>query len=143
MDLLVKTMSDWDLVADEILSLATSKEAAVITLRGELGAGKTTLVQALAKKMGISEVVTSPTFTIMKGYTTKATTFDYLVHMDAYRIDNLNELIPLRFSELLNRPNTLICIEWAEKIKAALPKEVVSVSISHHQGEERKVNIEV
>ena len=134
-------LNDWELAAAEILAVAKpTSEATILTLTGDLGAGKTTLVQTLAKQLDVSEVVTSPTFTIMKGYELNGVNgFSRLLHMDAYRIDDLEELKPLRFKEILSDPNTLVCIEWAEKIAESLPKQVISISISHLKNEEREV----
>lgn len=105
-----------------------NNHATIIALSGNLGAGKTTFVQLLAKELGVSEKVTSPTFTIMKGYEL-AGRFNLLVHMDAYRIEDLSELGPLRFSELLANKSNLLCIEWAEKIQSALPSEIIKINI--------------
>ncbi len=119
-------------LAAEVLALAksaASNNATVIALHGDLGAGKTTFVQTLGQLLGVGEQITSPTFTIMKGYETNDDTFATLIHMDAYRIDDISELGPLRFSEILNTPNTLVCIEWAEKIKDALPAGVINLTL--------------
>ncbi len=119
-------------LAAEVLALAKGAAhagATVIALHGDLGAGKTTFVQTLGQLLGVSEQITSPTFTIMKGYETTDDTFATLIHMDAYRIDDISELGPLRFSEILNTPNTLVCIEWAEKIKDALPAGVINLTL--------------
>lgn len=97
--------------------------ATVIALSGDLGTGKTTFVQGVARALGVVETVTSPTFVIMKQYTTTDKIFSTLIHLDAYRIEDLDEMRPLGFSLLLEQPNTLICIEWAERIAALLPKE--------------------
>ncbi len=141
----IKDISDWKDLAKNLLSLAVPKNTAtVVSLSGELGAGKTTFVQALAKELGVNEVVTSPTFTIMKGYITNpASGYLRLIHMDAYRIDDLNELKPLGFAEIINEPQTIVCIEWAENIKPALPEDVLAVVIKHNNGEEREVEISI
>ena len=87
-------------------------------------------MQSLAETLGVTEHVTSPTFTIMKGYETKNALFQNLVHMDAYRIDDESELGPLRFREILATPHTLFCIEWAEKIKGELPTSVIHLTLT-------------
>lgn len=116
--------SDLDTFAAEILAtLSPSKEAAVIALTGDLGAGKTAFVKAVAARLGVAESVTSPTFTIMKQYETINDRWSSLVHMDAYRIESIDELAPLRFRQLLESPNTLFCIEWADQIEDVLPSE--------------------
>ena len=111
--------------------------ARVIALHGDLGAGKTTFTQALGAHLGITEPITSPTFTIMKGYELPGAHFSTLIHMDAYRIDDLNELGPLRFAELLADPQILLVIEWAERIVSALPEQLINVSLTG-AGEERR-----
>lgn len=117
-----------ELLKDIVAKKTENNRATIIALSGNLGAGKTTFVQLLAKELGVSEKVTSPTFTIMKGYEL-ADRFNLLVHMDAYRIEALNELGPLRFSELLANKYNLLCIEWAEKIQSALPSEIIKINI--------------
>jgi tRNA threonylcarbamoyladenosine biosynthesis protein TsaE len=89
----------------------------------------------------VSEVVQSPTFVIMKQYGTTHKAIRRLVHMDAYRIEDNSELVPLRFAEILTTPGTLFCIEWGERIKAALPKGVLYLSINHEQDDLRIVTL--
>lgn len=109
-------------IAAELLSTCTPGDrASVITLQGDLGAGKTALVKALAHTLGIEETVTSPTFVIMKSYPVRAHAhFDTLIHIDAYRIEHEEELRILGFEELLRTPRTLIALEWPERIPKAL-----------------------
>ncbi len=129
--------------AELIASLSEEKNdtAVVLALQGDLGAGKTTLVQHLAAVLGVSEQVTSPTFTIMKHYETESDYFTDLVHMDAYRIETLDELTPLRFKELLDTPRVLLCIEWAERIKEALPEGITVVTLTPSAEESRTVQV--
>jgi len=119
---------------------AVTGTASVVTLSGDLGAGKTTFTQQLAKHLGITEHVVSPTFGIMKSYELMDhPQFDQLIHIDAYRIEDISEVGPLRFEELFKQPRTLICLEWPEKIESILPAEKVGVLIEIREGEERKV----
>jgi len=111
------------------LKQSNNNKTVVLGLSGDLGAGKTTFVQLLAKELGVKEFVTSPTFTIMKSYETDGVCFSSLIHMDVYRIDDTSELGPLRFSEILGEDNNLICIEWIEKISSNLPDGVIFLSI--------------
>jgi tRNA threonylcarbamoyladenosine biosynthesis protein TsaE len=127
------TKDQLDDFAGEVLAMVkegAAKEAQVIALSGDLGAGKTTFTQALGRRLGITEDMTSPTFTIMKGYETTDDTFTHVVHMDAYRIESEEELRPLRFDEILKMPNTLLVIEWAELIKGALPADALHITLS-------------
>ena len=105
--------------------------ATILGLQGELGAGKTTLVQAMAKQLGVKDTVVSPTFVIAKYYQTIDTRFGTLVHIDAYRIESPDELGPLNFDVLLSTPNTLIIIEWPERIRGALPSHTHFFQIGH------------
>jgi tRNA threonylcarbamoyladenosine biosynthesis protein TsaE len=126
------TLGGLEELADEVLVILKNEvgaSTAVLALSGDLGAGKTTFTQALGRRLGVSEQITSPTFTIMKSYETTDDTFTDLVHMDAYRIDDIAELGPLRFEDILNSPNTLFVIEWAEKIKIALPNRVIHLKL--------------
>lgn len=103
--------------------------ATIVTLDGDLGSGKTTLVQTLGQLLGITESITSPTYTIMQSYDIPNSPFLKLIHIDAYRIETADELAPLRFNDLCATPNTLICIEWAEKLQSHLPHVDVSVHL--------------
>lgn len=104
--------------------------ATVLALSGDLGAGKTTFTSVLGRQLGVFEPVVSPTFTIMKGYETTDETFTHLIHMDAYRIDDHSELGPLRITDIFAMPKTLFCIEWVEKILAALPKDIFTLTLA-------------
>lgn len=94
----------------------------VITLQGDLGAGKTTFTQTLARVLGITETVTSPTFVIQKNYPILLPHFPFtkLVHIDAYRIENENEMRTLGWERLVQEGRALIVIEWSERIEGLL-----------------------
>lgn len=120
----------------------------VVALTGDLGAGKTTLTQQLAKYIGITEPVTSPTFGIMKSYELEEgpgggnpTDFRHLVHIDAYRIEDISEAGPLRLQEVFADKKNLVVIEWPEKIAEILPEQRVRVNIEIVEGEVRKVSV--
>jgi tRNA threonylcarbamoyladenosine biosynthesis protein TsaE len=104
--------------------------ATIVGLSGDLGAGKTTFVKTLARVLGVSQTVQSPTFVIEKQYTLSSAGgnhFNNLIHIDAYRIDTLSELEPLKFSETLSRAGDLVVIEWPERIQEALPADTCMV----------------
>ena len=100
------------------------KGGEIIALEGELGAGKTTFVKGLAKTFGIKKHVTSPTFVLMKVYQVKSKKLKVkeLVHVDCYRLDEPQELFYLGIEEYLNKKDTVVVIEWAERIKSYLKK---------------------
>lgn len=109
-------------------TMHTTDRAQVVALHGDLGAGKTTFTQHLARELGVMETVTSPTFVIMKQYETTDEKFSLLVHIDAYRIEADEELTVLGFTDLLPLPNTLVVIEWAEKVAALLPQDTLHLT---------------
>lgn len=120
----ISTLPELELIATEIadtLAKHQSESAIVLALHGNLGAGKTTFVQLLAKQLGITETVTSPTFVIMKRYHGEDSAKPGLVHIDAYRIETVDEMRVLGFERLLNEKHTIICIEWAERVESLLP----------------------
>lgn len=114
------------------------KKGDVLTLTGDLGAGKTTLTQGLANGLKIDDRVLSPTFNIMKCYF-KATT--PLFHIDAYRLENLevaNKDIGL--DEFIGGDGIAV-IEWPMYIPEYLPTEVLKINLVHAGGDERKITI--
>lgn len=96
----------------------------VISLTGELGAGKTVFVQGLAASAGVEERVTSPTFTLVHEYKGRYP----VVHLDIYRLDSFQEVLDLGFEELLD-PNAIIVIEWGEAIGPLLPRRHLEVEL--------------
>jgi len=114
--------------------------ATLVTLSGVLGAGKTTFVKALARELGVSESVTSPTFVLEKRYTLPDNSvFDTLIHIDAYRLDGGDALIPLDFEELMRDTKAVVLFEWPEQVEGALPKPAVRVTIEILPDESRRI----
>lgn len=101
--------------------------AALVTLSGDLGAGKTTFVQELAKALGITDTVVSPTYVLMKKYELLGQPFTCLVHIDAYRLAGAHEFEALNPATFLLDEDALVCIEWPERIVGALPKPDVEL----------------
>lgn len=110
-------------VLEELTARQSTAAAAGLALHGELGAGKTALVQSLAQLLGVAEAVTSPTFVIMKKYALPPSPagFASLIHIDAYRLETEAELSVLDFALLAAEPTNVLCIEWAERVSALLP----------------------
>lgn len=102
-----------------------------ITLEGDLGAGKTTFTQSLAKGLGIKRVVNSPTFTIMKQYEGRIP----LNHLDVYRLENSGE--DLGWDEIFFG-DAVTVVEWAHLIEEELPKERLSIEITRINEDARK-----
>lgn len=121
----IRTLDELAGIAQEALSACVQKDTAtVIALAGDLGVGKTAFTKELAKLLGVKEVVTSPTFVIMKSYPiTNHPFFKTLTHIDAYRIESEDEIQVLGFTELLKDTTQLICIEWPLRIKNSIPND--------------------
>src|SRR5574343_1044494 len=90
-----------------------SDSATVVTLSGDLGAGKTTLTQAIGEELGIKENLISPTFVIMKKYELPETKYKWknLIHIDAYRLNSGKELLHLGWQEIFEDKDNLIIVE--------------------------------
>lgn len=117
--------------------------AVVIALRGELGAGKTSFVQGLARGLGIGRRVTSPTFVISKGYAVRSmrTPFRSLFHLDFYRLSDEEDLAYVDFEEMITKPTALVAIEWAERILKAIPPSAIWITFERIKEKERKIII--
>lgn len=110
--------------AEELLASLSPKEGAtLVTLSGELGAGKTAFTKLLAAALGVAEDVTSPTFVLEKIYALPAHAYGYarLVHIDAYRLKEGRELAALGFEELMKDGGNLVVVEWPERVADMLP----------------------
>ena len=124
--------------------------ATVVGLRGDLGAGKTTLAQGIAHALGVTEHVTSPTFILERIYKLPVSkpntqhlipsTFTHLVHIDAYRLDSADELKHLGWQELLADPANLILVEWPERIASAMPVDTLYVDYKHIDEMKREIS---
>jgi len=115
------------------------KNAKVVTFAGDLGAGKTTLTQAIAKVLGIKEKIISPTFVIMKKYKITHNNFKQLVHIDAYRLEESGDLIKLGWNDLLEDKDNLIILEWPERVPECLNSDIYKVILSHEDEENRSI----
>ncbi len=120
---------------------ANETQSTIVALHGDLGAGKTAFVQEIGKILGVQETITSPTFTIMRQYDVGSEKFDSLVHIDAYRLESENEIGPLKIAELLTKPRTLICIEWAERLGSVLGEQTIHLAFTINEDESRTVKI--
>ncbi len=120
-------------------NLASTVKQGVITLTGELGTGKTTFVQGFAKGLGIKEKIISPTFVLMRQHKIPNSN-KMLFHIDLYRLKDTSQIKNLGIEELVNDSNSLILIEWAEKLKD-LPEDTVNVFIERKEGDERLITI--
>ena len=99
----------------------------VVTITGELGAGKTTLVQAICRGYGVTEDVTSPTFALVHQYAARKSP---VFHLDLYRLEKPEELTNIAWDEILSE-EALVLIEWPERAAGRIPRLHVPVSLQH------------
>lgn len=104
------------------------KGGSVVALSGVLGSGKTTLAQMVARALGVKEVLTSPTFTLLKSYNLPRPLrgIKRLHHFDLYRLEGAE---PLGWEEYLGDQEAVCLVEWAEKIAKQLPADAIKLNI--------------
>lgn len=140
-------LADLGAFAREVLGslspTAGVSRATLLILSGDLGAGKTTFVQVLAKALGVKETVQSPTYVLMKSYPIAYKNFTRLVHIDLYRLEKPEELSTLRLEDYLNDQKALVCIEWPERAGNLLPKPDITIKFSSRSAGEGERYIEM
>ncbi len=119
------------------------KTGAILALFGNLGSGKTTFVQGLAKGQGIKKRIISPTFIIVRNYELGIRNQEVKIfyHVDLYRVENEKEVQGLGIEEILNDQKSIIAIEWAEKIKELLPKKRIEIYFEYIDENKRKITV--
>ncbi|RJQ33680.1 tRNA (adenosine(37)-N6)-threonylcarbamoyltransferase complex ATPase subunit type 1 TsaE [Candidatus Parcubacteria bacterium] len=113
----------------------------LIALVGNLGAGKTVFVKAMAQALAVEDNVTSPTFVLLKVYKTKHQSIKKLVHVDCYRLEGKEDLADIGLAEYIEDPEALVVIEWADKIHN-LPAERITINIKNLGGDLRSIEID-
>ncbi|MBO7484883.1 MAG: tRNA (adenosine(37)-N6)-threonylcarbamoyltransferase complex ATPase subunit type 1 TsaE [Spirochaetaceae bacterium] len=113
------------------------KKGDCIALEGTLAAGKTTITKGIAEALGITENVSSPTFTIVSEYDGNL----HLYHIDAYRLDSAEDFLDLGAEEMLYGSGVCV-IEWSEKVMEVLPKKTITISLSAQKDDGRLITIE-
>jgi tRNA threonylcarbamoyladenosine biosynthesis protein TsaE len=109
----------------------------VVLVSGELGAGKTTLIRGACRALGVTEAVTSPTFTIGQRYRGRLP----VLHLDLYRLEDLDAEDPALIEDYL-RPDAVTFIEWPGAVEPRLERVSKRVEIRHAGGDEREVQID-
>jgi tRNA threonylcarbamoyladenosine biosynthesis protein TsaE len=111
----------------------------IITFSGELGVGKTTLISAICKNLGVDESVTSPTYSIIQEYSSKHGT---IYHMDLYRIKSIEEAIDAGIEDCL-LSKEICLVEWPEKARLLFPPETVDISLHTISADTRKLVVQL
>lgn len=116
----------------------TLKGGDVVCLHGDLGGGKTTFVQGLAKGLGIEKKIISPTFIIMRSYELGSKNF---YHVDLYRVENERDIEGLGLLDLMENEDAIVVIEWAEKIEDNLPEKRKDIFFEYLDEDKREILI--
>ena len=130
----IKSLKEIDEAARSFLDAAG--EATVIAFAGEMGAGKTTFIQALCRNLGVTAEVNSPTFSLVNEYFTPRG--DSIFHFDLYRIEDPAELFDMGYEEYFYS-GSLCLIEWPEKASHLIPSDALRVTILVGENETRMV----
>lgn len=116
------------------------KEGVVLCLSGDLGGGKTTFVQGLARGLEIKEKITSPSFVLLKKYKIPGQRLiKTFYHLDCYRLKNPAEILGIGYEEILEDRQAVVVIEWADKIKEYLPLNRVNIKFEFRDKNKRKI----
>lgn len=129
------TLLDTQEIAQELLA----KNAQIYTFTGSLGAGKTTLVQAMLKELGVTEITQSPTYTYVNRYT--AADGRTIYHFDLYRLNTLDDFSQSGFEEYIHDPNGICFVEWPEIIKPILDSSACHVNLEYKDDKSRTLKI--
>jgi tRNA threonylcarbamoyladenosine biosynthesis protein TsaE len=116
----------------------------VVLLHGDLGSGKTTLTQGIAKGLGIEDYVQSPTFTLVAEHPGQSKTGNPLTlyHLDLYRLDDPSELESFGYEDLVTQSDGVVVVEWPERAGGILPDDYVLIVIEASGPDERQLSIQ-
>lgn len=130
---------------DQVVLCRAPGRATIMSLTGNLGAGKTTFVQTLGQLLKIRERLLSPTFVFIHEHVIENPTFPFrkLIHVDAYRIDDQETLDAIRLTDYLKHPENLVVIEWGEKIAKWLPSPQLVIEFAHYKSTIRRVRVKL
>lgn len=126
-------------LAESILKEKPKKDALVIAFLGDLGTGKTTFIKSFIRTLGVKKRVTSPTFLISRRFgLPKASNYENVFHVDAYRIAETKELKEVGIDKAIKDPNNIVLIEWADRVKNILPKGTIWIRFKHGEKEKQR-----
>ena len=129
------TFEEINLIAEKLAEIVKKDET--IALIGDLGTGKTTFVKVFAKKIGIREIVKSPTFNIVHEYHSGSIP---LFHFDVYRLASSDELYEIGFDDYINN-NGIKLIEWSDLIEQDVPEQYIEIKLFHNDDTSRIIDI--
>jgi len=130
-----------ELAYDFVKALQKDDKAVVVALVGDLGSGKTTFSQSVGEALGVREAILSPTFIIEKIYELYRQPWQHLIHIDAYRLDDPQELVNLGWKQIVSKSENIILIEWADKVEGILPAGTIRISFKGVDETTREIDI--
>lgn len=144
-EIITKSAEDTRKVASDVAKTLHGGE--VIALYGDLGSGKTTFTQGMAKGLGVKGRIISPTFVIMRRHKVsikyQVLSIKYLYHVDLYRVEDEKGLVGLGLDEIINNPQNIIAIEWAERMGRMLSKKRIDIWFEYiDEGKRRKIRFD-
>mgnify|MGYP000538029329 FL=1 len=128
------TIQDLPKIAEKVLFNTSNK---ILLFYGNMGVGKTTMIKELAKRLGVKDTISSPTFSIVNEYEIDN---DKVYHFDFYRIKNEEEALDIGIEEYFYSGNWVL-IEWPENIKSLLPLESTRINLIKNKNESRTINM--
>jgi len=131
MNIEVNHLTELTSVAKALISFAGEEQ--IFIFEGEMGAGKTTFIKAFCRELGVSDVVSSPTFSLVNEYEAQGSV---IYHFDFYRIKNLQEAYDIGYEEYFYSGNICL-VEWPERITEILPEHYISVQITAGSPDQR------
>jgi tRNA threonylcarbamoyladenosine biosynthesis protein TsaE len=116
----------------------------ILCLYGDLGSGKTTFVQGLARGLGINRRIISPTFIIVRHYMVKPKTHNFktFCHIDLYRTGEKSDLLGLGINEIIEDKNNIVAVEWAEKLGDILPQKRIELYFKYIDENKREISFQ-
>jgi tRNA threonylcarbamoyladenosine biosynthesis protein TsaE len=136
-ELIAHNLDDIPFVAKELLEYIGNRK--VVAFYAEMGSGKTTLISAILRAMGIASPEGSPTYSLVNSY--ESPYFGEVMHFDVYRLNSLEEAMDAGIEELLYS-GAYCFVEWAEIVESLLPDDVVKVKVTINEQGERLIRID-
>jgi tRNA threonylcarbamoyladenosine biosynthesis protein TsaE len=131
---LISTLKELGPIADALAHLA--EENRILTFSGDLGTGKTTLIQHICARLGVSEDVSSPSFGMVNEYQGEE---EQIFHFDLYRLKTLEEALDIGLTEYLDS-GSICLVEWPEIAQQLLPEESIHITLSHEKEGKRSIS---
>lgn len=137
-----KETKEWGAKLGKKLLQESEGNSFVFSLEGDLGTGKTTFIKGLACELGAKRDIKSPSFVLVKRYKLPCSKFEFLFHIDCYRLSgNTSELSQIAFEDIINAPNSIVVIEWGEKIESLLPEHYYKIEFNYAKQGKRKLKL--